>query len=299
MKYFAYVLLIISTLFFIFCSLNSGFNTLNTLTFNPEIASYFGSFVGGILSPFLTIVSILLLLQNLKDQKKENKANEIRSHIFELLKYNRETVNDFEYTISYDPTAQTYKGSRFFVTAKRQIEEAITSISGFKPTYSKNVLMQIGYLIFYFGVGSESEDTLKEYLMEIVDESETNDIIAFFKIKKSAYNSRIYYYGGNQNKLAHYFRQLYFIISLIDENKDYDAEQQIKLSKILRVQLGNYEQAVLFYNSLTTLGLAWSRKIGDTKCLLEKYELIKNIQNGFLKNVNVKDIYPNIEYEKT
>ena len=248
MKYLAYVLLFLSTVFFVYCSFNFGFTSFNSFIFNPEIASYFGSFVGGILSPFLTIVSILLLLQTLKDQKKENKANELRSHIFELLKYNRETVNEFEYINSSDATAQTYKGGRFFIFAKRQIEEAIASITSFKPNYSKNELLQIGYLIFYYGAGSESEETLREYLMEVINESEVNDIISFFRIKKTAYDNRVYYYGGNQNRLSNYFRQLYFIISLIDENKDYDINQQKNISKILRVQLGNYEQAVLFYN---------------------------------------------------
>ena len=71
MKYLAYVLLFLSTVFFVYCSFNFEFTSFNSFKFNPEIASYFGSFVGGILSPFLTIVSILLLLQTLKDQKKE------------------------------------------------------------------------------------------------------------------------------------------------------------------------------------------------------------------------------------
>ena len=76
-------------------------------------------------------------------------------------------------------------------------------------------------------------------------------------------------------------------------------EQKADLIKILRVQMGNYEQGVLFYNSISSLGSSWSKIVKGGKSLIERYELVKNIPRGFIKAIEVDTIYKNIEYELT
>ncbi len=57
-----------------------------------------------------------------------------------------------------------------------------------------------------------------------------------------------------------------------------------------RAQLTTYEQALFFFNSMSSLGKPWREKI-------EKYELIKNIPPRFLGEIDVKDFYSEMEYE--
>lgn len=61
-------------------------------------------------------------------------------------------------------------------------------------------------------------------------------------------------------------------------------------------QLTTYEQALFFFNS-SSLGKPWREKKENKKCLIEKYELIKNIPPRFLGEIDVKDFYSEMEYE--
>jgi len=64
-------------------------------------------------------------------------------------------------------------------------------------------------------------------------------------------------------------------------------------AKMYRAQLTTYEQALFFFNSMSSLGKPWREK----KDLIEKYELIKNIPPRFLGEIDVKDFYSEMEYK--
>ena len=53
-----------------------------------------------------------------------------------------------------------------------------------------------------------------------------------------------------------------------------------------------------FYNSLSTHRIQWELGVSDNnRQLVTKYNLIKNIPQGFTGDLNPKDYYPNVEYE--
>ena len=68
-------------------------------------------------------------------------------------------------------------------------------------------------------------------------------------------------------------------------------------AKMYRAQLTTYEQALFFFNSMSSLGKPWREKKENKKYLIEKYELIKNIPPRFLGEIDVKDFYSEMEYE--
>ena len=94
---------------------------------------------------------------------------------------------------------------------------------------------------------------------------------------------------GHNAQLGHYYRQMLQIVKyvsdapseLIDEQKKYDY------IKLLRSQLCDAEQILLFYNSLSIMGKAWDERHGTddndirTWCYLLRYRLIKNIPSSF------------------
>jgi hypothetical protein len=106
----------------------------------------------------------------------------------------------------------------------------------------------------------------------------------------------IKYYGGHQHRLGHYFRHLFQSYTYL-ESADLPPEEQKFYGKTLRGQLSTYEQALLFLNSVSTLGLKW--EIGAEKNpLITKYQLIKNLTNGRLYNISYYDYYPKVEFEE-
>ncbi|WP_288901337.1 putative phage abortive infection protein [uncultured Sneathiella sp.] len=94
-----------------------------------------------------------------------------------------------------------------------------------------------------------------------------------------SYNEFYEIYGA---EFGHYFRTIYNIIKFIDSS---DIENKKFYSNIVRAQLSNSEVALLFHNCLTHWG---SEKF---KPLLEKYSLLKNLNESDICSPELKDLY--------
>ena len=70
-----------------------------------------------------------------------------------------------------------------------------------------------------------------------------------------------------------------------------------------RAQLSTYEQALLFINSISTIGMKWEftpEKQSDPTIrtnLITTYNLIKNLPGEHLFGIKYKTYYKNVEYE--
>jgi hypothetical protein len=121
------------------------------------------------------------------------------------------------------------------------------------------------------------------------------------------------YYGGHQFRLGHYYRHLYQTVKFVDRQKTLTEDEKYSYIKILRAQLSTYEQALLFFNSLSSLGLIWelnpdmdNHKLGvpvkqsrNERRLITKYNLIKNLPTDELYGISIKQFYPNVKYEQS
>ena len=107
-------------------------------------------------------------------------------------------------------------------------------------------------------------------------------------------------FGGFQYETGNYFRQLYQMVQYVNGQDWLTYEDKYEYVKMLRVQMSNQEEELLFYNSISDVGLAWEKQpslASDVnKQLLTKYNILKNIPHG-TSTPKVEDFYPNIEYE--
>lgn len=83
--------------------------------------------------------------------------------------------------------------------------------------------------------------------------------------------------------LDHYFRHFYTILNFIDKSSAFDDDNpdeayknKYQYAKILRATLSRYELVLLYYNGLSDVG---NEKL---KPLLEKYSMLKNLNENFL-----------------
>lgn len=83
--------------------------------------------------------------------------------------------------------------------------------------------------------------------------------------------------------LDHYFRHFYTILNFIDKSSAFDDDNpdvahnnKYQYAKILRATLSRYELVLLYYNGLSDVG---NEKL---KPLLERYSMLKNINENFL-----------------
>jgi hypothetical protein len=143
----------------------------------------------------------------------------------------------------------------------------------------------------------------------LLTEEEEDDDVSIFILAKGYHNRYPKYYGGHQFRLGHYFRHLYQSVKFINNQELINYKEKYQYIKVLRAQLSNYEQAVLFLNSLSSFGHKWELdpeiKIGQFKQdkinfeLITKYNLIKNLPGDSIYGIPFKKFYPNVQFEGT
>lgn len=104
------------------------------------------------------------------------------------------------------------------------------------------------------------------------------------------------YFPGHQNRLGHYFRNLYVTYRYIDE-ASIPRKERDRLGRVVRSKMSNYEQAVLALNALTPLGLPWRE---GKNSLMRRYMPIRAVPKGFFgfdPAFVLHDIYPEVTFE--
>lgn len=94
---------------------------------------------------------------------------------------------------------------------------------------------------------------------------------------------------GHNAHLGHYYRQMLQIVKFISEAppKMFDERQKYDYAKMLRSQLCDAEQVLLYYNSLSLMGQAWNERHGNDDDDIEtwgyilRFRLIKNIPTSY------------------
>lgn len=100
-------------------------------------------------------------------------------------------------------------------------------------------------------------------------------------------------------------------VKFVNSQKRLTEKQKYFYVKTLRAQLSTYEQALLFVNSLSILGMPWDFKPDFVKSkfdfinqkriknnrLITKYNLIKNLPGENILGIDYLHYYPSIKYE--
>lgn len=118
------------------------------------------------------------------------------------------------------------------------------------------------------------------------------------------------YYSGHHFRLGHYFRHLFQSYKYLNLQVDLSHEERYFYGKTLRAQLSTYEQALLFINSISNLGLKWEYRpellinienldLSEVppSHMITYYNLIKNLPGNQLFGIKYKQYYPKVRYE--
>jgi len=283
----------------------------------------------GIISPFiailaagLTFLAFWVQFKANEQQRYDIKKERFESTFYELLKFHKQNVDDLKieslnqrelfqelhyelrtaYIITSECLNQTIKTSE--ISAKNILEN-----------YSKIKLINLSYQIFFYGYNclySTSEDQVglpkevwkdfKEELLIKFDEynnwTKGDYSINLRKKTQGALfdgggklTSHYRPFAGQSKLLGHYYRNLYQIVKYIDkqDNQFLSFNQKYDYIKTLRAQLSDYEQVVLYYNSLSTLGYDWFE--GKDKSLIVRYKLIKNAPTTLFWGLSPKELF--------
>lgn len=263
-----------------------------------DVFGQFGDFVGGVIGTALTLLSIMLLYytfiltkQQIESQQIQHEKEQIEARFFELLKIHRDNAETIREEDNYvfkkyvDEINRNYNSVKEW---KRRMESTI----------SHNDIINISYLTFFYGIKmAEGRNTIKEVLLQHNPQIDTNFIEAFIRNQITWGDNPS---EGHEMELGHYFRHLYQIVKYINERnrRTLSYKEKYEYIKILRAQLTAYEQIILFWDSLSPLGISWefkernSQNPNKNRQFITKYNLIKNIPAKFAD----EEVKPNLFY---
>ncbi|PXV61243.1 putative phage abortive infection protein [Dysgonomonas alginatilytica] len=265
---------------------------------NHELFGTYGDFVGGVIGTILAAIAVFYAVKTyLKDKKNAEQGRlrqlqeqqsadidklkkKIGNHFYTMLAKH----NEYYYYLIENEEDYFSKQIKLFCSILESCEKNL------KVKRSKKGVLNLSYLYFFYG----------EYLqLNTIEES---------KPKPNVINKMNHYFQshnimleGASKKLAIYFRQLYQIVTYIDNQTILSYDEKYNYIKSLRATLSNEEQYLFFLNSLSTLGDVWESVPNEKNDrLITKYNLIKNIPLNFPRifgNNDFEDEYSRILYE--
>ena len=297
--------------------------------FFPQATGFAGDTIGGLMNPFIALAGVIVTGLAFYMQYKANnqqkqlfeqqiKIQKFESQFYEMLHLHRENINemkisgyDFEEG-KFNRVERITEGRKVFVTMKTEFECILSIYKLIHGPITEDGFNKC-YRLFFFGATKFEHDYREEEIFisnlkqareqhkrpdeKIVTNEIRKKFYAFKDEKKSQtaiVDLAINYkpFSGHASRLGHYFRHLYMIVKFIVYNDiGMDYTEKMKYLKMLRAQLSNHEQVMLFYNWLGEFGADWEN---ETNQFFTEYRMIHNLWHDTL----FKDSYisDNITY---
>jgi len=218
------------------------------------------------------------LQEQIDNQNKQNQLQQFESQFYEMLKLHRENISemkingyDFEEGRTLKKFEKTTEGRKIFVTMKTEFECILSLYSKDRKLNMEG--FQKCYKLFFSGL----EEFDKTYPDENIftelfrkarkqhEEPELGKITTNQARKEFLPYAKLYFnykpFSGHSSRLGHYFRHLYLTVkSIANSSIVTDYDEKMKYLRILRAQLSNHEQILLFYNWISEYGSDWENK---------------------------------------
>lgn len=189
--------------------------------------------------------------------------------------------------------ARITEGRKVFVTMATELIACFEILEYYNNLWQTNIdeqhLLELAYQFFFFGsksdvVSSNNIDNsiIENFRIEINKIRDLHKNSSGVKNRIKGLNGKeiklyIKYlpFSGHENRLGHYYRHLYSTVKYI-VNKEKEGLLKYKLSreylKILRSQMSNDEQLMLYYNYIIGFGREWGNE-----GYLTKYRMLHNL----------------------
>lgn len=240
------------------------------------------------------------LQKQIDHQNEQTLRQQFESQFYEMLKLHRENItemkiNGYDFEETKDGLKEFEKvteGRKVFVTMKTEFECILALYKADRKLDEEGFIKC--YKLFFSGLDDFEEkhpeektfiDTLKAIRKK---HEEPNSFSAKIEKNKDRKESTSYAklhfnykpFSGHASRLGHYFRHLYLIVKstvnspIITEYKD-----KMRYLKILRAQLSNHEQILMFYNWLSNYGGDWEN---EKHAFFTEYCMIHNLWHDTL-----------------
>lgn len=234
--------------------------------------------------------------QSSTQQEKQIALQQFENNFFELLKLHRENVKEMKY--------RGAEGRDVFIRIINQFFEIVIKIQESQVIQKNRLddedLINISYIITFFGIDETVQDVLENRLHEKYHSIYDSTLQIIKQLRGVGHTNRDgYYFNGHHSRLGHYFRHLMRTIWYVHKSPVLDDKQKKEYVRIIRSQLSDHEQILLFFNSVSDLGKKWEldESVSPEDKLITRYNLIKNIPLGSIYGFRPKRYYPFLKIE--
>ena len=317
-------LLIAAILFIIVFLILVGFTSYNSLIVLENTKDYatigpYGDYIGGVLNPLISVFAVFAAGFAFYAQYDANrqvqdqfKIQQFESQFYEMLRLHKDNVNSLYLTIKkkiiYPKDEEIVESSvnGKVVFEHMKFELSLIYMIALKNFYTDNPKIRLNeaYAIFFNGVSERyrGKHIFFDELLELEGYTDNLDHENFNKKLKErlSFNRDITQmlefplFKGHAHQLAHYYRHLFQTVKFIANQDEsfISYEKKRNYLRILRSQLSNTEQTLLFYNWHSDFGKQWE---SEKNKFFTDYRMIHNLYNELLisefKLENIFDLH--------
>lgn len=247
------------------------------------------------------------------NQNHQNQLAQFESQFYEMLKLHRDNISEMEVS-GYDFYEENSKlvrfekntaGRKIFVTMQKELECIMAIYKGVVGSLSKEGFDH-SYQIFFEGLEEFSkkhpeQSVLIGMLHKARNQHRNPDPAIKTNQQRKEFGSGIKMnfnfkpFSGHASRLGHYFRHLYLAVkSVATSDIITDYEDRMKYLRLLRAQLSNHEQILLFYNWLSGFGADWE---DNDHQFFTDYKMIHNLWHDRLPSDSA--VQDNVNFLRT
>lgn len=268
-----------------------------------------GDSIGGLMNPFIAIAAAILtflafymqyeankkLKGEIQAREEKDQVDQFERQFYKMLELHKSNVDELEIALFTRRRSKNIiaKGRHTFEYLRTEFEVCyyIVKLHYKKEQYKPSEILTIAYSIFFHGINArEIDDRSVLELFEAVKKNHQEKGLEFIDTILEQYEipylrCELSYplFNGYSSQLAHYYRHLYQTVKFVVNAKVIEYKSKRNYLRILRAQLSNQEQAMLFYNWCSQFGWQWEcpQKYPFNKFFTD-YRMIHNVYQGLL-----------------
>lgn len=266
----------------------------------------------------LTFLAFWVQFKANQEVQNQFKIQRFESQFYEMLRLHKENINemkisgyDYKMSVSFNKKTSEeiitrnqverfVEGRKVFVSMAKELIACyeICKLCDNTRKYTTQDLLELSYKIFFFGCNSGNvlsgkieHDFIKELKIQLKNvrnkHKQTVGGVREFEINNSTKNIELHIkyipFSGHESRLGHYYRHLYSTVKyVVNKEKEglIEYNQSREYLKILRSQMSNDEQLMLYYNYIIGFGKDWEKE-----GYLTKYRMLHNLPINNVKYV--------------
>ena len=282
-----------------------------------------GDTIGGVMNPFVTIVGIVVtfaafyiqyeankeqridFVKEINAQKNQFDRSQFDNQFYQMLDLHKQNVNEIYAVRLFNDKKEKVFGRDAMTFLLSEFEAGFFAINFTSKDHEAPSMVNEAYRIFFHGYRPKSEKYILDDTVRMIRKSAKEDQLQsrILEIDKDFNLSNAMKYpcelfNGHAWQLSHYYRHLFQTVKFVaNQQEDFiDYEAKRRYLRVLRAQLSNEEQVLLFYNWLSMFGRKWEN---EENRFFTDFRMIHNVrQEQLVEGVDLMKMFAARNFRK-